>query len=87
MCQNAIRFVDMTLSIIKLGKTFAAIKTVRFNEVEKLVHKTIDRLTDLRITLCLRIIATPPVPIKVPSIPRITGKVLDEIWKEKEILE
>ncbi len=28
---------------------FATIKTVKFNEVEKLVHKTIDRLTDLRI--------------------------------------
>ena len=28
---------------------FATIKTSKFNEVEKLVHKTIDRLTDLRI--------------------------------------
>lgn len=28
---------------------FATIKTVKYNEVEKLVHKTIDRLTDLRI--------------------------------------
>lgn len=28
---------------------FATIETVKFNEVEKLVHKTIDRLTDLRI--------------------------------------
>ncbi|MBO7607813.1 MAG: GIY-YIG nuclease family protein [Paludibacteraceae bacterium] len=28
---------------------FATLKTVKFNEVEKLVHKTIDRLTDLRI--------------------------------------
>ncbi len=28
---------------------FATMKTVKFNEVEKLVHKTIDRLTDLRI--------------------------------------
>ena len=28
---------------------FATIKTCKFNEVEKLVHKTIDRLTDLRI--------------------------------------
>lgn len=28
---------------------FATIKTTKFNEVEKLVHKTIDRLTDLRI--------------------------------------
>lgn len=28
---------------------FAAIKTYKYNEVEKLVHKTIDRLTDLRI--------------------------------------
>ena len=28
---------------------YAAIKTSKFNEVEKLVHKTIDRLTDLRI--------------------------------------
>ena len=27
---------------------YATIKTVKFNEVEKLVHKTIDRLTDLR---------------------------------------
>ena len=28
---------------------FATIKTVKYNEVEKLIHKTIDRLTDLRI--------------------------------------
>ncbi len=28
---------------------YATIKTVKFNEVEKLVHKTIDRLTNLRI--------------------------------------
>ncbi len=28
---------------------FATMKTIKFNEVEKLVHKTIDRLTDLRI--------------------------------------
>lgn len=28
---------------------FATMKTCKFNEVEKLVHKTIDRLTDLRI--------------------------------------
>lgn len=28
---------------------FATIQTVKYNEVERLVHKTIDRLTDLRI--------------------------------------
>ena len=28
---------------------FATMRTVKFNQVEKLVHKTIDRLTDLRI--------------------------------------
>lgn len=28
---------------------FATMKTRKYNEVEKLVHKTIDRLTDLRI--------------------------------------
>lgn len=28
---------------------FATMETIKFNEVEKLVHKTIDRLTDLRI--------------------------------------
>ena len=28
---------------------YATIRTVKFNEVEKLIHKTIDRLTDLRI--------------------------------------
>ena len=28
---------------------FATMQTTKFNEVEKLVHKTIDRLTDLRI--------------------------------------
>ncbi len=28
---------------------FATIRTVKYNEVEKLIHKTIDRLTDLRI--------------------------------------
>lgn len=29
---------------------FATMKTVKYNKVEKLVHKTIDRLTDLRIS-------------------------------------
>lgn len=28
---------------------YATLKTVKYNEVEKLIHKTIDRLTDLRI--------------------------------------
>ena len=28
---------------------YATLKTSKYNEVEKLVHKTIDRLTDLRI--------------------------------------
>lgn len=28
---------------------FATIKTTKYNEVEKIVHKTIDRLTNLRI--------------------------------------
>lgn len=28
---------------------YATIRTVKYNEVEKLIHKTIDRLTDLRI--------------------------------------
>lgn len=28
---------------------FATLKTTKYNEVEKIVHKTIDRLTDLRI--------------------------------------
>ena len=28
---------------------FATMRTTKYNEVEKLVHKTIDRLTDLRI--------------------------------------
>ena len=28
---------------------YATMKTTKYNEVEKLVHKTIDRLTDLRI--------------------------------------
>ena len=30
---------------------FATMKTTKYNEVEKLVHKTIDRLTDLRKTV------------------------------------
>lgn len=30
-------------------KIYATMRTAKFNEVEKLVHKTIDRLTDLRI--------------------------------------
>lgn len=31
------------------SEIYATIKTVKFNEVEKLVHKTIDRLANLRI--------------------------------------
>lgn len=30
-------------------KIYATMRTAKYNEVEKLVHKTIDRLTDLRI--------------------------------------
>ena len=32
---------------------FATIKTAKYNEVEKIVHKTIDRLTNLRIRLLI----------------------------------
>ena len=39
---------------------FATIKTVKFNEVEKLVHKTIDRLTDLRIRQNREFFNVPP---------------------------
>ena len=39
---------------------FATIKTVKYNEVEKLVHKTIDRLTDLRIRQNREFFNVPP---------------------------
>lgn len=39
---------------------FATIKTVKFNEVEKLVHKTIDRLTDFRIRQNREFFNVPP---------------------------
>ncbi|WP_346702350.1 GIY-YIG nuclease family protein [Barnesiella sp. An22] len=39
---------------------YATIKTVKFNEVEKLVHKTIDRLTDLRIRQNREFFNVPP---------------------------
>lgn len=39
---------------------FATIKTVKFNEVEKHVHKTIDRLTDLRIRQNREFFNVPP---------------------------
>lgn len=39
---------------------YAAIKTSKFNEVEKLVHKTIDRLTDLRIRQNREFFNVPP---------------------------
>ena len=39
---------------------FATMKTVKFNEVEKLVHKTIDRLTDLRIRQNREFFNVPP---------------------------
>ena len=35
-------------------------KTVKYNEVEKLVHKTIDRLTDLRIRQNREFFNVPP---------------------------
>ena len=40
---------------------FATMKTTKYNEVEKLVHKTIDRLTDLRIRQNRVISRTDPV--------------------------
>lgn len=39
---------------------FATIKTVKYNEVEKHVHKTIDRLTDLRIRQNREFFNVPP---------------------------
>jgi hypothetical protein len=39
---------------------FATMKTVKYNEVEKLVHKTIDRLTDLRIRQNREFFNVPP---------------------------
>lgn len=39
---------------------FATIETVKYNEVEKLVHKTIDRLTDLRIRQNREFFNVPP---------------------------
>lgn len=39
---------------------FATMKTCKFNEVEKLVHKTIDRLTDLRIRQNREFFNVPP---------------------------
>lgn len=39
---------------------FATMETVKFNEVEKLVHKTIDRLTDLRIRQNREFFNVPP---------------------------
>lgn len=39
---------------------FATMKTIKFNEVEKLVHKTIDRLTDLRIRQNREFFNVPP---------------------------
>ena len=40
---------------------FATMKTVKFNEVEKLVYKTIDRLTDLRIRQNREFFNVPPL--------------------------
>lgn len=39
---------------------FATMKTCKYNEVEKLVHKTIDRLTDLRIRQNREFFNVPP---------------------------
>lgn len=39
---------------------FATMKTAKYNEVEKLVHKTIDRLTDLRIRQNREFFNVPP---------------------------
>lgn len=39
---------------------FATLKTVKYNEVEKLVHKTIDRLTELRIRQSREFFNVPP---------------------------
>ena len=64
---------------------FATMKTTKYNEVEKLVHKTIDRLTDLRVCQNREFFNVVPqiaqAPIKVPNISRITGKCWMKLGK------
>ena len=47
-------------------------KTVKYNEVEKLVHKTIDRLTDLRIRQNREF-------FNVPVLPKMTLDIFRDI--------
>ncbi len=49
-CPVDVRSKELDNTAVPLPfEIFATMKTVKYNEVEKLVHKTIDRLTDLRI--------------------------------------
>ena len=56
-----VRSKDLDNTAVPLPfEIYAAIKTSKFNEVEKLVHKTIDRLTDLRIRQNREFFNVPP---------------------------
>ena len=51
-------------------------KTVKYNEVEKLVHKTIDRLTDLRIRQNREF-------FNVPVLPKMTLDIFRDSYNHR----
>ena len=56
-----VRSKELDNTVVPLPfEIFATIKTAKYNEVEKIVHKTIDRLTNLRIRQNREFFNVPP---------------------------
>lgn len=68
---------------------FATMKTVKFNEVEKLVHKNIDRLTDLRIRQNREFFNVPPqVALDILyDIAKIIDDAVVTVYEENKPIE
>ena len=68
---------------------FATMKTVKYNEVEKLVHKNIDRLTDLRIRQNREFFNVPPqVALDILyDIAKIIDDAVVTVYEENKPIE
>lgn len=68
---------------------YATIQTCKYNEVEKLVHKTIDRLTDLRIRQNREFFNVPPemaLDILKDIAQTLDDAIIDEVYKKNHHL-
>lgn len=84
--EERMRDLDTT-SVPKPFEVFATMKTVKFNEVEHLLHRTIDRLSDFRIRPNREFFNIDPY--KALDIFKDIAKVIDdaEIWTAPNVLD